>query len=354
MPDDGNGEKTEEATPRKLNKAREEGQVAMSTEVNTAVLLVAGFAALAVLGPGLYQAFAAAMRFALSDALHFELDDANTMHLLIAQQAPVMMATAGILALAFLVAIIVTSSQVGLKFTLKPLMPKASRISPLSGFKRLFGMRGLMRTTINVFKLVAIVSVAWVLLWFDVLPLLKHSLDIEQLFHAGAWALFRLAMALALVLGLIATLDFLYQKWQFQKDQKMSKQEVKDEMKQSEGDPLVKGRIRQIQRQMAQQRMMQEVPKADVVITNPTHVAVALRYDRHEMDAPVVVAKGYDLVAQRIKAIASEHDIIQVENVPLARALAKEVEVGQFVPPEFFQAVAEVLGHVYRLQGKRA
>ena len=179
-------------------------------------------------------------------------------------------------------------------------------------------------------------------------------MDLRERFGEKVWILFYLALLLATVLGVIAVFDYVYQRWQHAKDQRMTKQEVKEEHKQAEGDPLLKGKIRQIQRQMAQQRMMEEVPKADVVITNPTHVAVALRYDATEMLAPIVVAKGYDAVAQRIKRVAAENDVIQVENVPLARALAKSVDIGHPIPTDMFQAVAQVLSHVYKLKGKTA
>ena len=186
---------------------------------------------------------------------------------------------------------------------------------------------------------------------FGIVSQIRYMFNLEAQLIDGAWLMFQVGMTLSLVLALIAALDFLYQRFQHDKDLRMSKQEVKEEMKQSDGDPLVKQRIRQVQRQMAQQRMMEEVPQADVIITNPTHVAVALKYDAESMGAPVVVAKGYDLVAQRIKSIAAEHNIVQIENVPLARALAKDVEIGQAIPVDHYQAVAEVLSMVYKLKG---
>jgi flagellar biosynthetic protein FlhB len=178
--------------------------------------------------------------------------------------------------------------------------------------------------------------------------------DAAERLAVESWGIFVLVMKLAAVLFVIAAADFLFQRWQHTQDLMMTKQEIKEEIKQSEGDPLVKGKIRQIQRQIAQRRMMQEIPKADVVITNPTHVAVALKYDKETMAAPIVLAKGYDEVAQRIKEIAKEHGIVQVENVPLARALAKELDVGDPVPVKWYQAVAEVLSMVYKLKKNAA
>jgi flagellar biosynthetic protein FlhB len=235
--------------------------------------------------------------------------------------------------------------------TLKPLVPKASRISPASGFQRLFGLRGLMRFVFSLLKLSIVVTVAWFLISDVIFAHLTLSRDLAQRFVGESWILWILAMILAGCLMAIGIFDMLYQRFQHHKDLMMTKQEIKEEFKQSEGDPLVKAKVRQIQRQMAQQRMMQEVPGADVVITNPTHVAVALKYDAKTMAAPVVVAKGYDAVAQRIKKLAAEHGVVMVENVPLARSLAKKVEIGHPIPTDFFQAVAEVLSTVYRLKG---
>jgi flagellar biosynthetic protein FlhB len=207
-----------------------------------------------------------------------------------------------------------------------------------------------MRFVVNLLKLTLVVILAWYLLSEDIPRLLAVKRDATERLAVESWVIFVLVIKLASVLFIIAAADFLFQRWQHVQDLMMTKQEVKEEIKQSEGDPLVKGKIRQIQRQIAQRRMMQEVPKADVVITNPTHVAVALKYDKSTMAAPVVVAKGYDEVAQRIKAIAAEHGVVQVENVPLARALAKELDVGDVVPVKWYQAVAEVLSMVYKLK----
>jgi flagellar biosynthetic protein FlhB len=241
-------------------------------------------------------------------------------------------------------------AQVGLHLTLKPLVPKLNRISPLTGFQRLFGMRGLMRFVVNLLKLTFIILIAWHLVAAEIPRLVTMKHDLTQRMAVECWVIFVLVVKIAAVLFLIAAADFIYQRYQHTQDLMMTKQEVKEEMKQSEGDPLIKSKIRQIQRQLAQRRMMQEVPKADVVITNPTHVAVALKYDKGSMAAPIVVARGYDEVAQRIKAIAAEHGIVQVENIALARALAKELDVGDAVPVKWYQAVAEILSMVYKLK----
>ena len=349
--DSGGGEKTEEPTPRKRQKAREEGQVASSTELSTAALLLAGFAVLIASAPGLYGSFTGIIRHSFTDALNQEIN-IHSFSRLFGQQ----MGSAGLwwLVIAgslFLISIGVLVAQVGFQIAPKALMPKASKISPLAGFKRIYGLRGIMKFVFNFLKLILITVIAWVFLEAIIPEMNSYTLDLRQRLAHDVWVFMELAFVLAAVIAIIAIFDFMYQRFQHTRDLMMTKQEVKEEFKQSDGDPLVKSKIRQIQRQMAQQRMMQEVPKADVVITNPTHVAVALKYDQDTMFAPTVIAKGYDEVAQRIKKIAEEHNIPMVENVPLARALAKNMQIGQEITDEFYQGVAEVLSYIYRLNG---
>jgi flagellar biosynthetic protein FlhB len=286
----------------------------------------------------------------MGDALRLELNSRESM-LAFGEQ---LLMSAGWLSILFGVLFVaglgLSIAQVGLRFTAKPLIPKLNRISPLTGFQRLFGMRGLMRFVVNLLKLTFVIIIAWYLLAEDIPRMVTMKRDAAERLAVESWAIFVLVIKIAAVLFIIAAGDFLFQRYQHTQDLMMTKQEIKEEMKQSEGDPLVKSKIRQIQRQMAQRRMMQEVPKADVVITNPTHVAVAIRYDKATMAAPIVVAKGYDDVAQRIKALAAEHNIVQVENIPLARALAKELDIGDAIPVKWYQAVAEVLSMVYKLK----
>jgi flagellar biosynthetic protein FlhB len=344
------GEKTELPTPKRLDEARNDGQVSFSAEVNIACLLVIGFCTLAVIGPWAWTGMASMMRQAMGDGLAWELTDRDTMRLIGKQLLLAAGWLAPLLGVLFLSGIGLSLAQVGLRITYKPLVPKLNRISPLTGLQRLFGLRGLMRFVTNLLKLTLVVWLAWVLLAADIPRMVTMKHDLAERVGVESWAIFVLLMKLAGVLAAIALADFLYQRYQHTQDLMMTKQEVKEEIKQSEGDPLIKSKIRQIQRQMAQRRMMQEVPKADVVITNPTHVAVALKYDKATMAAPVVLARGYDEVAQRIKAIAAEHGIVQVENIALARALAKELDVGDPVPVKWYQAVAEILSMVYKLK----
>jgi len=344
------GEKSELPTPKRLEDARLDGQVSFSAEVNIAVLLIIGFCTLAVIGPWAWASMLAMMRLSMGDALHWELDSRETMgavtdHLLMS--AGWLVPLLGVL---FISGLGLSIAQVGLLFTGKPLIPKLNRISPLTGLQRLFGMRGLMRFVVNLLKLTLVVLLAWHLLSDDIPRMIVMKRDVAERMAVESWGIFVLVIKLAAVLFIIAAGDFLFQRYQHTQDLMMTKQEIKEEIKQSDGDPLIKSKIRQIQRQMAQRRMMQEVPKADVVITNPTHVAVALKYDKTTMAAPVVIARGYDEVAQRIKAIAAEHGIVQVENIALARALAKELDVGDAVPVKWYQAVAEILSMVYKLK----
>jgi flagellar biosynthetic protein FlhB len=244
--------------------------------------------------------------------------------------------------------------QVGVLVTFKPLIPKFSKLSPISGFKNLFSMRGLMRLGMSVTKVGIVSAVATVCIKWDMPKVLALiHLDAAALLAAAAGLVWSLAIKIAAVLLILGLLDLAYQKWQNHQEMKMSKQEVKDEFKRMEGDPMIKQRRAQVARQIAMQRLGHDVPKADVIVTNPTHFAVALQYDGSKMAAPKVVAKGADYLALRIRQIAVMHNIPIVERPPLARGLWRAVEVGQEIPASFYAAVAEILAYVYRLGGGR-
>ena len=244
--------------------------------------------------------------------------------------------------------------QVGLNLNTEAIGFKLDKLNPINGFGRIFSKRSLVELVKSLFK-IAIIGFFLYRSLKEELPYMPQFIyyDLGTSLEELSKILFAMVFQVIAVILILAVLDYAYQKWQTTQDLKMTKQEVKDEMKQSEGDPQIKGKIRQKQRQMAMARMMQEVPKADVIITNPTHYAVALSYEQG-MTAPLVVAKGQDLVAQKIKRIAKEHDVPIVENKPLARALYASVEVGDAVPENLYQAVAEVLAYVYRLKKKSA
>ena len=351
MAENENGaEKTEMPSPRRLEQARDEGQVAYSQEASTALALLAGFTLLLVLGPWLWTSSANALRWALGPGLTSDLQHGNTVQTILQGHLPLLTVT-GVFAVAMLiVAAVIGFGQVGFHPTLKPLMPKLTKVNPLTGLQRLFGIRGLMRFALSVLKLALLLAIAWIVISIRLPSEILISASLAERLADDAHAMWRLGMILAASLLIVGVADLLYQRWQHNRDNMMTKQEVKEEFKQMEGNQEIKGKMRQIARQMAQRRMMQEVPKADVIITNPTHVAVALKYDQKEMASPVVLAKGYDDVAQKIKAIAAEHNIPMVENIQLARALAREVQIGQPIKAKWFKPVAEILAAVYRLR----
>jgi len=244
--------------------------------------------------------------------------------------------------------------QVGFIFSGEPIQPKLSKVSPLKGLKNLFSFRTVAELLKSVIKIAVVGVIAYLTIHgeaLDVLPLMEASVG-QIMMYIGRVS-FKILFATCWVLIVLALLDYLYQHWEHGRSLRMSKQELKDEYKNTEGDPLIKSRIRRLQREMAMRRMMTKIPTADVVITNPTHLAVALRYDQAQMAAPVVVAKGANLIAQRIKDIARENGVAVVENKPLAQVLYRMVDVMEAIPDNLYQAVAEVLAYVYRLKGNQ-
>ena len=344
-------EKTEQPTPRRRQEAREQGNVAKSMDLTAAVMLLAAMGLLYLLG----MRILGAMRHSIADALQFSHagnptrgDDliamvASILRLTVTSVVPMMIALS-------VVGIVALLMQVGFVLTAKPLTPKLSKLDPIKGAKNLVNLRAMMRFVQSMSKLVLIVGTATIVIVID-LPRIAAigELSVGQAVSVSSQVIFALGLKLAILLLILAIMDFVYQKWQHEQDLKMSKQEVKDEMKKMEGDPLIKQRRQRVARQLAMQRTAQAVPNADVVVTNPTHFAVALKYDAATMKAPKVVAKGADLMAMRIRQIAAAHGIPQVERKPLARALYAGCEVGDEVPPEQYTAVAEILAYVYRL-----
>jgi flagellar biosynthetic protein FlhB len=245
--------------------------------------------------------------------------------------------------------------QIGFLFTGKPLMPDLEKINPISGFKRLFSMRSLVETVKNILKLTVIGLVAWLVLKAEFGRMLQLSdASVKMIWMFTTTVALKVVISIALVLIVIAVLDYAYQRFDHEKRLRMSHQELKEEHKQLDGDPQIKSRIRALQREMARRRMMDQVPKATVVVTNPTYIAIALRYESAEHDAPVVLAKGKRIVAERIRTLARENGIPIVENKPLARAMYDKVQPGSPVPVEFFTAVAEIMAYVYRLKNRSA
>ncbi len=349
MAENQNGaEKTELPTPKRILDARDEGQVAYSPEIGSAVLVLGGTAILVATGPWFVRAVADSLRYACGEGLRVELDPLTSVRELIIHHLPLawwLLPLAGGL---FAAGVLASVMQVGFYASAKSLVPKWEKLNPVSGAKRLFGLRGWVRLILGLAKLAALTAIGWLVIAHELPAFVQVPHDLGARLARDAWLLALLAFAVGGALAVIAIVDLLYQRWQHLRDLMMTRQELKEEFKQSEGDPHLRARVRQLQREVAGRRMMQEVPKADVVITNPTHVAVALRYRQGRDQAPVVVAKGYDAIAQRIKAIAAEHGIPLVEDVPLARALAREAHLGRAIPAHWYTAVARILAGLMR------
>lgn len=350
---DDSQEKTEQATPKKKQDLRKKGQVYKSTEVPTSFIMIGAFLLLLFIGGWMVDSLLSIFRLTFSDFFHWDLTAANST--IIFQMVSLEVATivAPIMAVSLFAGAFGLYIQVGFLFSTDPLKFKLERLNPIKGFKKIFSSRSLVELSKSISKILLIGTAAFSVVWLNRNDL--FILSQKNVWDAASFLgllTIQIGVSVALVLLLIAILDFMYQKYDFEKENRMSKQELKDEHKKSEGDPLIKSKIKQRQRQMSAQRMMQEVPKADVVITNPTHFAVAIKYDGDEMDAPVIIAKGADHVAQKIKEVAMENKITVMENKFLARALYSEVEIGESVPEHLFQAVAEVLAYVYQLKGK--
>jgi flagellar biosynthesis protein FlhB len=345
--------RTEPATAHRRQEARESGQVARSSDLTTAALLIVGLLALSLTAQSMTQLLASLMEWLLGPgALNLDVrgmleNDFRISAPRVARIiAPILLAVAG-------TAVIVLGLQVGFHVTTKPLMPSLAKLNPMQGLGRLFAGRSAMHLAMNLAKLLLIAAVAWTYVRTQ-MPVIMGlgSLDFPANFATASQIVFSLAWRLAWSLLVLALLDWLYQKWTFERDLRMTKQEIKEEAKRMEGDQEIKGRRRQLARKMIIQRIHRDVPKADVVITNPTELAIALKYDGDEMAAPKVVAKGAGFLAQRIRQVAVANGVPILERKPLAQALYKTVDVGQEVPPQFYQAIAEILAYVYELAGK--
>jgi flagellar biosynthesis protein FlhB len=347
------GEKTEKATPKKRQDARKKGQVAKSQDVNTAVNLLAVFLFFMFAGEYLLDHILDVFRHSFTNYLGIELTENNLHSILLDMIKELAYILGPVMLIALVAGVAANYFQIGFLFSTETIQFKLEKIDPIKGFKRIFSIRALVELLKSVLKISFVGIVTFTVLW-------KRMDEILILSQKSVGAALSTIANITVQMGLFASgallflsiLDYFYQKYDFEKSIRMSKQDIKDEFKNIEGDPLIKSKIKQRQREMAMRRMMQEVPKADVVITNPTHFAVALKYDEKKLDAPYVVAKGVDYVAQKIKLIAKENDVITVENRPLARALYDQTELGEAIPEEFFKAVAEILAYVYRIKNK--
>ncbi len=350
------GERTEEPTPKRLEEARNEGNIPRSMELSGAVMLLAGTLVVATaLVPALHR-FRELMRSVLADdtlGTPISTADARAVIEFVAIAAG-RIALPGLLIIA-LVAFLGQFFQVGWLFSPKVVLPKLSKLNPLNGAKQIVGAQNVFKAGLSIVKLLVVAAIT-------VLTAYQYRLDILLLAYLAPFAalgkaglmLLDLALRLIAVLLVIGILDYLFQRWKHKQDLRMTKQQVKDEMKQTEGDPHVKRRRARMAQEIAMQRVNSTVPKADVIVTNPEHISIAIKYDADRMNAPVVIAKGADFLALRIRQIALMHEIPIVERPPLARALYRQVEVGQEIPPDFYHAVAEILAYVYQLKDARA
>ncbi|WP_372965730.1 flagellar biosynthesis protein FlhB [Marinobacter sp.] len=348
---DNSQEKTEEPTPRRLEKAREDGQTARSKELATMAVLLAGAGGLLMFGTSLASAFEGIMHdsFVIERAAIFDTRHMSVQLIVSAKEAA--MALSPILILILIAAIAGSIGIGGLLFSAKAIAPKGNRMNPIKGLGRMFSMRSLIELVKAIAKVGLVMAIAIMILNMRTDDLLSIAEEptvpaMEHVLWTLGWSFFLLSCATII----IAIIDVPFQIYDHQKKLRMTKQEVKDEYKDSEGKPEVKGKIRQLQREMAQRRMMQDVPTADVVITNPTHFAVALKYDQTSMAAPVVVAKGADEVAFKIMEIAREHKVEVLRTPPLARAVYHNADVGDEIPDGLYMAIAQVLAYVFQLR----
>jgi len=353
MSDEDDASKTEDPSDKKLGDARKKGQVASSQEVKNFAILIAATIALMVIAPSMANNLRISMRPFIEHPHAFQTDFESLRTVFLNVVLDMAWVTAPVFGLLIIAALFSNFAQSGLIWAVEKIAPDISKLSLKKGIKRMFGVNATVEFLKGIMKLLVVGLVAFgmalpMLDDIQLLPQVDFLFSLDRIHQIAVL----LASGTVAVMSVIAGLDFAYQKYKHSKEMRMTKQEVKDEQKQSEGDPAVKGRIRQIRMDRARQRMMDSVPDADVVITNPTHYAVALKYDMEVMAAPKLVAKGVDHLAFRIRDMAEELDIPLVENPPLARALYAAVEIDEEIPADHFQAVAEVIGYVMRLRGQ--
>jgi len=350
------GEKTELATPRRLEEAREEGNVAKSQDFAGAIMLLLVTLTLWLAAMNMLGQSTGMIRRALEgDVLGNPLDPGALWTYVAALCDAAVRIVLPVLALAWGVAALSHVAQIGWLISPKAVAPNLGKLDPLRGIKRIYGLNGLVKVGLDIGKVVIVIVVVALtfMQYAERIIVLPYLTSLQGLALIGRMML-DVALRVLAVLLMLGVLDYLYQRWRHRHDLKMTKQQVRDEMKQTEGDPDVKRRRLRMQHQIAMQRIATAVPKADVIVTNPEHVSIAIQYDQAAMNAPKVIAKGADYLALRIRQIALAHGIPIVERKPLARALYREVKVGQEVPPVFYKAVAEILAYVYRLSGRAA
>lgn len=347
------GEKTEKATPKRKREAREKGQVLQSKEINSALVLIFAFMTLNFLSSFWVKNIMEFYKETISYSTNVDsLFTYRNIVVLTKDTAIIILKMAlPILMISLIVGLLCSYIQVGFLFTTKTLSFKLDRINPISGFKRLFSLKSIIELIKSLLKTFILIYITSTYLMGEYSNILKvFDMDIVLTIKYLWRVVFNLVLRSTIALFILAILDYLYKKWEFEKELMMTKHEVKEEYKQTEGDPLIKSKIKEKQRQVSMRRMMQDIPKADVIITNPTHYAIAIKYDTEQDEAPQVIAKGKDLIAQNIKKVAKENSIPLFENKPLAQSLYNAVEIGDFIPPDLYQAVAEVLAYIFSLK----
>jgi len=349
---DQDQDKTEQPTSRRRDQARQDGNFAVSKEVSTLFIIIAGLVVLYFCGLLIVAGVTDFMREIFTRNQHGELSVKDIKGLFSHITFKFFLVLGPILIIPVFGAISYIF-QNGFSLSGKPITPDFKKIDPISGVKKLFSLNAVAELVKSMMKVGILSYVVYVNVareWAH-MPFLMEMEPVSSLYYIARMSV-TIMTKTVWVLVLIALVDYIYQKWTFEKGLRMTKEEVREEMKDTEGDPNVKARIKSIQRDLARKRMMQDVPTADVVVTNPTHLAVALKYDKTKGDAPLVVAKGADLIAEKIRELAKKHKVPIVENKPLARTLFKSVEIGKEVPVSLYKAVAEVLAYVYRLKNK--
>lgn len=351
---ESSGDKTEQPTARRRTEARQQGNIARSHDLTSAMLLIGALYLLKWFGPKLIFTLRDVVAQALGRRSLSDFSAAGAGNLMSQSVGEVSIALAPLFAGAALIAIVANVLQVGFNFTPQRLAINFAALSPVRGFNKMFSYgQGGLQLLMNLLKVVLVGSVAWSAVGGRLEQIISvQRLSFLQIFALGADVVFNICLRVGVLLLVLAILDYVYQRFRVEKSLKMTKQEVKDEMRSMEGDPIMKQRRKQVAVQRHMQRLKNDVPKADVVVTNPTHYAVALKYEESKMCAPKLVAKGMDFMAQRIRELAVEAGVPIIERPPLARAIYRMVDVGEEIPEEFYAAVAELLAYVYELTGK--
>ena len=349
------GDKTEDPTPHRMREAREKGQVAKSREITVAFVLLLSYFLFKYLGEYMWlnlTSSARAILHLIPEAKNFNILLAA--YILLLALRGIAMVVLPIFGIAFISTFLAEALQTGFLFSFDPLSPKIEKLNPLEGLKKMASLQGFVELIKSLFKIIVVFYISFSAAREELpfIILLVEAQPWDAIVLGGSIA-YKIAIRVGLFYVALAILDYLYRRWEYMKNLRMTKQEVKEEYKRLEGDPMVKQRMRDLQRQAAHQRMMGAVPQADVVVTNPTHIAVALKYESKKMKAPVLLAKGERIIAEQIRQIAEEHEVSIVENEPLARLIYRTTKLNQEVPPGLYQAIAEVLAYVYKIKRDR-